>query len=122
MLTLLTWHDFLCCHCCCCCCCVLVQLPAASAPDLVASVLLHIEPHLSSLQPKQLPQLVWALRQLQHTPPQVISFLFDACFNFLHPASTLQSFSFVTAIPARHLQLELPLHGGDCSITDTGKL
>lgn len=44
----------------------------------MASVLLHIEPSLGSLQPKQLSQLVWALRQLQHTPPQVILLLFGA--------------------------------------------
>lgn len=47
------------------------QLPAAHAPELVSSVLLHMEPYLTTLQAPQLSQLVWALKQLQHSPPEV---------------------------------------------------
>lgn len=49
----------------------LMQVPAAYAPELVDSLLLHIEPSLSSLAPSQLAQMVWALKQLQHTPTEV---------------------------------------------------
>lgn len=56
------------------CCVVLcrgVQVPAAYASELVGSLLLHIEPLLSGLSPSQLTQMVWALKQLQHKPPEV---------------------------------------------------
>jgi hypothetical protein len=54
------------------CCAVLcAQVPAAYASELVSSLLFHVEPCLSSLTPTQLTQMVWALKQLQHTPTEV---------------------------------------------------
>jgi hypothetical protein len=56
------WYAVVCCG---------VQVPAAYARELVGSLLLHVQPLLSSLSPSQLTQMVWALKQLQHTPSEV---------------------------------------------------